>query len=251
MTEPTDLAPIPQPRPVDEIMNFIAEAVTNPAIDVSKLEVLLRMKREVTADRGVILFNEALHRAQADMPRVKKNGTIDMGAKGSMPFAKWEDMDLVLRPILDAYGFSLSFDTLPREGGGSIVVATLQHIAGHYKTASFSLPLDSGAGRNNLQAAGSTLSYGKRYTAEMLLNIVREGIDDDGKAGGMVFVTPAEAAELAALISETRTDPGQFLAMMVRDNVHTVEEIERGDFPRLKNALLDKQAKMKAKGRAA
>jgi hypothetical protein len=29
---------------------------------------------------------------------------------------------------------------------------------------------------------GSTLSYGKRYTAEMLLNIVREGDDKDGRS---------------------------------------------------------------------
>jgi hypothetical protein len=233
------------------MMNFIAEAVTNPAIDVAKLEVLLRMKREVTADRGVLLFNEALHRAQAAMPRVKKNGTIDMGSKGSMKFAKWEDMDTILRPILDAHGFSLSFDTAPRDGGGSVITGTLQHTAGHHRTASMSLPLDSGAGRNNLQAAGSTLSYGKRYVAEMLLNIVREGDDDDGKAGGMVFVTQAEATELTNLVAATGTDLRQFLAMMVRDNVHAIEEIERDDFPRLKNALLDKQSKLKAKGRAA
>jgi hypothetical protein len=43
------------------------------------------------------------------------------------------------------------------------------------------LQLDTGPGRNQNQAMGSTLSYGKRYTAEMLLNIVREGEDTDGK----------------------------------------------------------------------
>jgi hypothetical protein len=52
------------------------------------------------------------------------------------------------------------------------------------------LPIDSygsGTGRNELQARGGTLAYGKRYTAEMLLNIVREGDDTDGQSGPKGF----------------------------------------------------------------
>jgi hypothetical protein len=78
-------------------------------------------------------------------------------------------------------GFTLSFDSKPHDRGITIT-GTLLHRDGHSRSATMLLDEDRGPGRNNLQAMGSTLSYGKRYTAEMLLNIVREGDDKDGRA---------------------------------------------------------------------
>jgi hypothetical protein len=46
------------------------------------------------------------------------------------------------------------------------------------------LPLDTSGSKNNVQAVGSSTSYGKRYTATLLLNIRTKGEDDDGHAGG-------------------------------------------------------------------
>src|SRR6185437_3535527 len=152
------------------------------------------------------------------LPRVKKNGTISLGkdktgAEREVAFAKWEDMDRVIRPLMAREGFTLSFDSAarPGDGGGLIVTGTLMHKDGHTRTASMPLPLDTGPGRNNLQAVGSTLSYGKRYCAEMLLNIVREGDDDDGKRGGAQFITQDDIGKLRKLIADTGTDEDRFL----------------------------------------
>ena len=186
----------------NSILAVIARAASDPAVDVSKMQALLDMQERLMTRQAEIEFNQAL----ASLPaiRVKKNGHIDLGSgKGGYAFAKWEDMDRVISPMLHNAGFRLTFDSQPRQGdgGGIVVTATLLHRNGHSRSASMGLALDSGAGRNNLQAMGSSLAYGKRYTSEMLLNIVREGDDDDGVKGGDEAITDLQVAELSREMS--------------------------------------------------
>jgi hypothetical protein len=179
------------------LLNAIVELARDPSMDVAKLDALMQMQERMERRQAEIAFSRAL----ADLPaiRVKKNGRVDLGqGKGSYPFARWEDIDLIIGPLLAAQGFRLTFDSQPRQGdgGGLVVAGTLLHRDGHSRSASMPLALDTGPGRNNLQAMGSTLSYGKRYCAEMLLNIVREGDDDDGLKGGQDLLSDEQVAEL-------------------------------------------------------
>lgn len=195
------------------LLPAIITVARDPNLDVAKLDALMRMQFELEKRQAEREAIEAFTRVSAKMPRVKKNGTIELGSKGSIPFARWEDMDAIIRPIITAEGFTLSFNSAPREGGGLVVTGELMHRSGHVRTATIPLPLDAGPGRNNLQAVGSTLSYGKRYCAEMLLNIVREAQDDDGIKGAMRFATDEEVTELQALIKETLTDEEKFCGL--------------------------------------
>lgn len=234
-------------------LDFAALA-RDPAVDVSKLDALLQMAERIEKRNAEREFIAAFARLSADLPRVKKNGTIELGkdkdgkARGSIPFARWEDMDKIIRPLMVREGFTLSFDSAPRqgEGGGLIVTGTLMHRDGHTRTASIPLPLDGGPGRNNLQAMGSSLSYGKRYTAEMLLNIVREGEDDDGKAGGARYITADQAEELRKYLKATGTEEEPFLRNYFE--VSKVENLEVAAGVAARNMLLqklDKQSKAK------
>lgn len=187
----TDLAiaspPVTNPN---EVLSVILKMASDPALDISKLQALLDMQQKMEIRAAEIEFSRGLARLSAKMPQVPKNGRVSLGIdkdsgkdKGSYPFTRWEDMDKVIRPLMAEEGFVLSFDSVPDERGVMITVTgTLLHRDGHHRCASMLLQLDSGPGRNNLQAMGSTLSYGKRYTAEMLLNIVREGDDKDGRS---------------------------------------------------------------------
>ena len=223
------------------LLNFVALAVKDPTIDVAKLDALLRMQREIVADEAKIKFNGALARMTTGRLRVKKNGRVDLGAgKGGYDFATWEDMDDVIRPLMEREGFTLSFNMEHKEGGGAVVSGTLLHIDGHSRTVTVPLALDSGAGRNNLQAMGSTLSYGKRYVTEMLFNIVREGTDDDGKLGGTVFITAEQIEEIERLITEGGIPRDGFLEWM---GAVRVENIQAGDFTKAKNALMKRGRK--------
>ena len=240
-----DLAKIDSTESVS-LLNIIAEAARNPDTNIANLEALLKMQREVLADQAKLSFTRALWRLKKDLPHISKDGTIDLGVKGKMKFARWEDMAKVVEPLMDREGFTLSFDTEERnrDGGGSVIVGELTHIDGFSKKARFSLPLDTGPGRNNLQAAGSTLSYGKRYVAEMLLNIVRKGEDDDGVAGGKRYITTAKKEEIVKLLQETSSDVVLFLRHF---GIESVDEIEQKNEVVVTNSLVAKKVKMEAK----
>lgn len=241
VTPSTDLAASQPENGTTSLLNFVALAVKDKDIDVSKLDALLRMQREIVADEARIKFNQALARMTTGKLRVKKNGRVDLGKdKGGYDFATWPDMDDVLRPLMEREGFTLSFNMETKDGGGAVVCGTLLHTDGHSRTVSVPLALDAGAGRNNLQAMGSTLSYGKRYCAEMLFNIVREGADDDGKLGGTAFITAAQVAEIEQLITSGNIPRDPFLEWI---GAVRVENIQAADFTTAKNALLKKARK--------
>ena len=223
------------------LLSAIIQMSRDPSVDVAKLEALLGMQERMEARQAEAMFNQALHAAQQEMPRVAKNSTIKLGeGKGSIPFASFEDVDAALRPIMQRHGFSLSFDMQTKDGGGAVITGTLRHSAGHAKTASIPLALDSGPGRNNLQAMGSTFSYGRRYVTEMFFNIVRTGADDDGVRGGMRFITDAQVGQIEALIRQSGSDRTAFLRWA---GVDDLAEVETKNFTALVNALNAKLAK--------
>lgn len=247
MSEQNDVVVTHEPPPdaAISLLNFVAQAVKDPAIDVTKLEALLRMQREIVADDSKAQFNRDFMALSAVLPRIKKNGTLEYPDKKTgkiipvSKYAKWEDIDKAIRPLLESHGFALSFSTEPRQGGGLIVRAILRHRAGHSTETPIPIPLDTSGGKNDIQGYGSALSYGKRYAATAALNIIAEGEDDDGVRGGMRFVDASQEAELNALIEQTGTDATHFLSLMC--NARSTSEVEERDFVRLKNALLEKK----------
>jgi hypothetical protein len=235
-----DAAALPAVPAPQSLLPAIIGLAKDPSVDVAKLDALLKMQAQMEERDAKREAVEAFTKLSADLPRVRKNGTIDLGKGRAIAFAKWEDMDAVIRPLLVANGFSLSFNSETREGGGLVITGQLMHRSGHVRTATIPLPLDSGPGRNNLQAVGSTLSYGKRYCAEMLLNIVREGEDDDGHAAGLRFISGEEVEQLQKLIEESGADERRFLDYM---KIAHLGEMQQKDFPGAVNMLLTKKGK--------
>jgi hypothetical protein len=217
--------------PVERVLQAIISAASDPGVDVAKMRELLGLQKELMAMQAEQQFNEAFSRLSRQLPRIKKDGSVEYKGQKAFNFATWENIDRTIRPVLEAEGFTLSFDTSPRqgEGGGIIVTGTLLHIGGHKRTASIPLALDSSGGKNNIQGMGSTFSYGKRYTATALLNIVTEGEDDDGHRGGQSFITDAEADDLRALAKEIGRHESQLLDQMFGGKVRSFDELEQGN----------------------
>jgi ERF superfamily protein len=213
------------------LVNLIATYMDNPSVDANKLREMIQLAREVEADEAKREYQRALHRVTLQMPAIKKDGSVLFKDKLAFKFATWENIMSIVGPILSADGMGLSFDTKPRtaeEGGGLMVTGTLWHVSGHSTTASIPVPLDTSGGKNPIQAYGSALSYGKRYTATSLLNIVTEGEDDDGRAGGKKYISAAQAAELSALAQEVGRDEASFLQRLFGDTVRSFAELEDG-----------------------
>jgi ERF superfamily protein len=232
------------------MLNFIAMAVERPDIDVEKLRALLDMQRGLLDDDAKAQFNRDFIAMQAVLPRIKKNGTLEYPVNKNDPdgpkrfvsnFAKWEDIDAGIRPVLGEHGFALSFSTTPRpgDGGGMFVTAILRHRAGHATETSIPVPLDTSGGKNNMQGYGSSLSYGKKYASFAALNIITEGEDDDGVRGGMEFITAEQVQELNDAIRDTGADFTNFCDTM---GVRGLTEIQVPAFIVAKNLLAAKKA---------
>lgn len=216
--------------PVERVLHAVIAAASDPAVDVSKMRELLVLQKELMAMQAEQQFDVAYHRLQAYMPRIKRSGSVEYKGKEAFKFATWEAIDAVIRPLLQREGFSLSFDTVPRQGdgGGVIVTGTLAHVGGAKRTASIPVALDSSGGKNNIQGMGSSFSYGKRYTTTALLNIVTEGEDDDGRRGGTQYISEDAAGELRGLCKQAGREESVLLERMFSGAVRSFDEIEEG-----------------------
>lgn len=211
------------------------ELARRPDVNPDTVAAWAAIQERMEQKQAKIDFDDAFDRMSRKLPRVKKNGMVEYKNKQtgvlekSFNFGRYEDIDTFIRPLLQEEYFTLSFDSVPRQGdgGGIILTATLSR-RGHQRTASIPVPLDTSGGKNNIQGYGSAMSYGKRYTTTALLNLVFEGEDDDGKRGGMRFITEAECETLRVLLRETKYNEGEFLQQLFAGAVRSVEEIEAG-----------------------
>lgn len=248
MNEIIEHAEINVPAVVSEaasLMQVISRAAADPQTDVNKLDKLLSMYERITAGRAKSEFDAALSAMQPKLPTVNRNGNITIKDKGteivrqSTPYALFEDINEAVRPVLNEFGFAISFRTGTAADGKIVVTAILSHKGGHREETSLSLAHDSTGSKNAVQAIGSSVSYGKRYTMCAMLNITTKGEDDDAQAADE-FITDDQEVELLALIKETKTDTVRFLDHM---GVKALTSIPGAQFKKAKHALQAKQNK--------
>lgn len=209
------------PTPGDEInwgsvLTAMLEKCSDPQFDEKKLVVMKDVVREWRQDDAKQWFARDLSAAQAECKAVVRASEVrlitkEKEDKGGYDFASENDIDEMLRPIETKYGFAITHDRVPRQGdgGGLVVKSTLWHRSGHSITAEFPLALDSGAGKNNLQAAGSTDSYGRKYNRLGFFDVIRKGQDDDGAAGGvMPLSTDADGRKKAERLRQLVEEAG-------------------------------------------
>lgn len=229
------------------VLDVIARAARDPSVDAEKLERLFALQERVVADRRKTAYFAALARLQAKIPQITKSGTIaDRDGKVRNKFAKIEDIDVAIRPLCAEEGFSFSFDSkvIPFDAkgssAGSIYYCAMQHRDGHSETKEIMLPVDSGAGRNAVQSAGSSISYAKRYLLGLHLHIVTRDEDDDGN--GRQKITPEQAAELRASFEETGGKEELFLKFAMADSF---EDIRVDQLPKARALIEEKKRQAK------
>lgn len=245
MTEKTSENALTVAEPTPTVVNFlsvISQAATDPNVDVAKMHGLLDVQERMMKKQAEIDFNIAFGALQKELSnfRIKKGGKTDRSA-----YARYEDIDEVIRPLLIKHGFTLRFSSLP-EGGKLVVKGTLSHENGHSIDTVTPMSIDANPKvMNSQQAIGSASSYAQRYIVKMLLNLVFEGEDDDGKSAGVKAISDAQAKILKDLIRETGTDTVKFLNTMV-SGARSVEEISTRDYNRVHMALVAKKNKASA-----
>lgn len=211
--------PVPVPAsPADATMAMLAmmeRMATNKEVDTSKLAQIREFGEAILADQRRTAFDAALAEMQGDLPVITQRGMIEIRAKGATgerdgkvmqatKYAKWEDINEAIKPVLKKHGFGLRFKTGLAPDGRVMVTGILSG-HGHREESEFVLPHDSTGSKNAVQAIGSSTAYGKRYAASALLNITSRGEDDDAASTGdgtLNHVDPAVAKITQAQIDK-------------------------------------------------
>jgi hypothetical protein len=182
------------------LWRVVERAAADPSVDLARLERLVTIYERLLARGAETAFNAALAKMQPKLPELDERGVIT-GRDGEVvaTYATWEDTVAAIRPILARHGFGLTFKPGRSPKGVPTVTGVLRHSGGHNEEAQLELPADTTGDKNAVQAVGSTMSYGQRYVAKMLLNLTSRGDDDDGRAAGQSAAEFAAIAEINAL----------------------------------------------------
>ena len=88
----------------------------------------------------------------------------------------------LLRPLLRKHGLSIA-QPVSGDAGSVSITTMLLHSSGQHISSTVTINIDvSNKKMNSLQAAGSTITYLRRYSLMSLIGLA--ATDDDGKAGG-------------------------------------------------------------------
>lgn len=224
-----------QPR---SLIQVIAQAVADPRCDVEKMRALFELQKDIEDRQRAQIAGSAMSRLQAEIPPMTK-----MGQAKNSKFAKYEDIMVVMRPLLDKYGFSISFDEVAATDKTITFVMDVTHEDGHVISKRLTVPIDvasknrEGVGiRPAIQDSGSTVSYARRFLLKMHFNIVET--DEDTNGENRKPLTDDEAKDLETAAKDAYgPDFNRFLVYM---HVGEVKEILKVD---LKKAYVAIKAK--------
>ena len=162
------------------MLAVIARATADPRCNPENMRMMLDMQKEIVAEEARIAFTEDFIALQQVLPAIDKDGKIDHGAgKQKNLYATYPNIMKVVKPLLNRFHFALASWIEPSADGVKInVVSQLDHIRGHNRKSVFPLGAETSGSKNNIQGWGSSQSYGTRYNAIGLLNIISQAPQD-------------------------------------------------------------------------
>lgn len=167
------------------LIHVIAEAASNPAIDVDKMERLWAMHEKLKNRADEEAFNAAMSRAQSEMGRVSADAA---NQQTRSTYATYAALDKAIRPIYTKHGFSISFNEGEGAPEGHARILAYVSCGGHTRTYKLDMPNDGKGAKGGdvmtkTHATGSAHTYGRRYLLKDIFNIAIGENDDDGNGG--------------------------------------------------------------------
>lgn len=141
-------------------------------------------ERELRAESARNAYAEAMAAFKAEGVKVVRSKLI---TDGPLKGKKHADVFSVVDAATDAmskHGLSATWETLQDDKDWIKIACRIKHVAGHSESVAFGGPVDTGPGRNAIQARKSTVSYLNRITMELALGLAEQDEDDDGRGGG-------------------------------------------------------------------
>lgn len=217
---------VPVTEQTTGLIRMIEQVCINPEMDVNKLERMLDMQERVLDRQAEQSFQIALAEMQSKMPVIQKTGEIRVGKDVRSKFAKFEDINKAVLPIMRDYGFSLTFETQQADQYIN-VIGVLRHKDGHKESTQLQIPYDNSGSKNPVQAVGSSVSYGKRYVMTALLNLTVADDDDDGVAA----VPPVDLFNHNMMVQIHFDTIAEAKRLLANNHIHEAINLIKQDIP--------------------
>lgn len=211
------------------ILSLISQISQDPNVDLEKMERIIAMRdrdfERVARDR----FNRAMTAAQAEMRPVARDAKNGGTGKN---YASYEAISKAIQPIIEKYGFSLSFDEGKSEVENCIKLVCTVSCGGYEKNYSAHIPIDAAglkgnSNKNATQAFGSTITYGRRYLKMMVFDIAVT--DDDGQSANIGdLISSKQRDELIEFMSEHNVDVVAFCRYLKINSIAEIPAVEFG-----------------------
>lgn len=178
------------------LMQALAIAATNPAMDVQKVKELFAMHKELRAMEAEQAFVAAVAAFKANPPAVYKDK--DNKQYGSK-YTSIGNLVNTVNAALSPHGLATRWNI--DQGDKITVTCFLTHALGHSEKCTMSGPADTSGQKNPLQQIKSTVTYLKIATFEAVTGVASaEGnSDDDGNDDGKRVPEGVVADHLAAI----------------------------------------------------
>jgi hypothetical protein len=224
-------------------MEAILDAARDPSVDPVKLRELYELLRDHERELDRRSFFAAMSRVQRNTAQVAADAANPQTAS---KYASYGALDAALRPHYTAEGFAVSFDAQQIEGGllvTCIVNRGAWETRHHAPIPVSTLGAKGGQVMTPTHAAGSGLSYGKRYSLAMAFNIAVMR-DEDGNAAGNRLVTPTQLDELMRVAEDHGVNLGVFLPWASERLGYSIENlsiVRRADMRKVNGWLASKK----------
>lgn len=210
------LPAIPEIDPIIRMMQMVERMAVNQNVGPDNLKVVIDAQERILDRMNREAFDRAFVAMQPKLPIITRDGRIVVREKTASgkrdgeetqntKYAKWEDIQEEIKPILHEYGFALNHYIGTVINGSESRMRCTAVLRGYgYRDDScyFDLGPDSTGSKNNAQAWASSVKYAERHTGCAVLNIITRDVpDDDAKAsGGPVMIgTPMTEERLASI----------------------------------------------------
>jgi hypothetical protein len=196
---------IPQIPATQSLINVLSRAMSDPSIDVEKVERYAALYERAIAREDEIAFNEAMRAAQEEMRPIAADAN---NPQTKSKYATYAALDAKVRPIYSKHGFSLSFYSGEGAPEGSIRIVCKVARGGHTERPYIDMPADGKGAKGDdvmtkTHATGAGVTYGRRYLLGMIFNLV-VGEDNDGNdaSTGPARISADQVTDLVSLIQD-------------------------------------------------
>lgn len=233
------------PSPI-ELIQFAIER----GVDGDQLEKLVSLHERMDDRNARRAFFDALRKFQHEVGPVKKNKTAKIPTKGggsySFEYAELDEIELHVRPQLDANDLSYSFDSVVDDKGLLLTnVCTLRHALGHAEKSSFTLPTASESAMSAQQRFSAANSFAKRQTlaAVLGLSITNKEVPDDEV--DPATITDDQAVIIHDRLADLKVNPERFCKHF---GVGRVEDLRAADYENAVTLLAARERELEKKG---